>query len=272
MTTGRTADMSLENLAIAPLGMPSLFANIGHWVPGANYVITGKPDTGAEDLALSLAEKFESDGGHVVWIGVSDGLDRICEQLMFKKAGIGRDPPGAPAQLDAIGQIKLAYAREQVSNMSAAFCNVDECGDIELEQEFLASVSSFKPTLIVVEESIFDETTLNAFEVLGRQTHARRMVDELRRTNPMSSVLWRLPMSNTTNLGKTKQRPSLDDLPDAASTIRPEVVLFTHRDAGPASKHNSELIVTTNAYGSTGTVPMDFDIKHSTWHEFHARG
>jgi hypothetical protein len=209
VTPRRTADMSQGNLAIAPLGMPSLIANLGHWVPGTNYVITGKPDTGAEDLALSLAETFESDGGHVVWIGVSDGLDRICEQLMFKKADIKLDLTGAPAQLDAIGQIKLAYAREQVSNMSAAFCNVDECGDIELEQEFLASVSSFEPTLIVVEVSIFDEGAVNASEAMARQNHGLRMVEEIRRTNPMSSVLWHLPMPNTTGLTETKLHPSL---------------------------------------------------------------
>lgn len=207
MTIGRTADMLDENSYQTPLGMPSLFANFGHWMSGANYVISGKPDTGAEALALTLAEKFESDGGHVVWIGVTDDLDRICTHLMFMKAGFEFDLTGAPVELDAIGQIFLSCARDRVRNMSASFCNVDECGDIDLEREFLASVSSFEPTLIVVEVSIFHEGAFNASEVVARQNHALRMVEELRRTNPMSSVLWHLPISRIKALSETKLHP-----------------------------------------------------------------
>lgn len=251
-------------------GMPSLVTYLGNWHTDANYVIAGRPDTGAEALALTLAERFAAHGGHVIWIGVTDDLERICEHLMFMKAGIELDLTGAPVQLDAITKILLSCARDKVRNMSAFLCNVDECGDIDLEQKFLASVSSFEPTLIVVEESIFAETTLNAVEVLGRQTHARRMVDELRRTNPMSSVLWRLSMSNATDVEQTKQCPSLNELSDAANSIKPDVVLFTHRNSGSESKHSAELIVAANAFGPTGTVPMIFDSKSLTWHELDA--
>lgn len=258
-----------ENSYLTPLGMPSLFANFGHWVSGANYVISGKPDTGAEALALTLAEKFESDGGHVVWIGVTDDLDRICTHLMFMKAGFEFDLTGAPVELDAIGQIFLSCARDQVRNMSASFCNVDECGDTDLERKFLASVSSFEPTLVVVEESIFDEGTLNPREALVRQSHAFRMIEELRRANPRSSVLWHFPTSHSTDLGEIKLRPPLGDLPDAASAIKPEVVLLTHCTKG---SDNAELIVTANAYGPTGTVPMIFDSNRWTWHELYKDG
>jgi hypothetical protein len=76
-------------------------------------------------------------------------------------------------------------------------------------------------------------------------------------------------MSHTIDVN-TKQRPSINDLPDAASSIKPDVVLFTHRDGGSESIHNAELIVAANALGSTGTLPMVFDSKHLTWHEFDA--
>lgn len=147
-------------------GLRSLDLYFGHWEPGSNYVIAGEASTGARSLSLTLAENFLESGGHVVWIGITEDLGGICEQLMFRKAGLELDSASTHVQLDAIAQINLAYANEQVSNMWADFCNVDECGDIDLEQVFLASVSSFKPTLILVEESIFDETTLNPFEVL----------------------------------------------------------------------------------------------------------
>lgn len=92
------------------------------------------------------------------------------------------------------------------------------------------------------------------------------MVNELRTTNPFSSVVWHLPMSRPES--RIRQRPSLDDLPDAASAINPDVVLLTHRNDGSESKHTAELIVAANAYGPIGTVPMIFDPKRSTWHEF----
>ncbi|MES2149793.1 MAG: hypothetical protein V4508_08355 [Pseudomonadota bacterium] len=249
------------------LGMPALAAHIEQWEPGSNCIIAGKQATGAGPLVLTLAENFATFGGHVIWVGITDDLHRMSEQLMFKVAGLELAAAGTTVKLDAVAQCKLNYAHEQIGKMWIDFCNVDDCGDADVEQEFLASVSSFKPTLIVVDESIFDEATLNPFDVLVRQTHALHMVEELRGTNPMSSVLWHLPMPNDP---AAQQRPTLDDLPDAASTIKPDVVLFTHRDAGPASKHNAELIVATNAYGSTAIVPMVFDIKHSTWHELNA--
>jgi hypothetical protein len=251
-------------------GLPSLDAYTYSWVQAANYVVAGSPGTGAASLMLTLAENFSASGGHVIWIGVTEDLGRISEQLMFKIAGLELAAAGTHVQLDAIAQVKLAYAHEQIGKLWIDFCNVEDCGDAEVEQEFLASVSSFKPTLIVVDESIFDEATLNPLEVLVRQTHAMHMVDELRRTNPMSSVLWQVPMVNDVAVGMPRQRPSLDTLPDAANRIKPEVVLLTYRNSGSESKHNAELIVAFNAYGPTGTVPMIFDSKYSTWHELDA--
>jgi hypothetical protein len=254
-----------------PLGQPSLIGHLAHWEPQDNYVIAGTQATDATMMKLTLAQQFASNGGHVIWLGTADDLRRMSEQLMFKIAGIDLPATGTTVQLDDVAQCKLNHANKQIGKLWIDFCNVDDCGDTDVEQEFLASVSSFKPTLIVVDESIFDETISNPFEVLVRQSHALRMVEQLRGTNPMGSVLWQLPMPHTAvDIGMTTQRPSIDDLPDAASTIKPEVILFTHRNAEPEAKHDAEMIVATNAYGSPGTVPMVFNIKHSIGHELDA--
>lgn len=248
-------------------GMPSLAAHFAHWEPGASYVVAGKPTAGAASMALSLAENFAISGGHVIWIGITDDLHRMSEQLMFKIAGVELAAPGATVQLDAAAQCKLKHAHEQIGKMWIDFCNVEDCGDADIEQEFLASVASFKPTLIVVDESIFDEMTLNPFEILVRQTHARHMVQELRRTNPMSSVLWHLPMLVAMDDRVSKQRPTLDDLTSAASSIKPDVVMLVHACDELKSQHSAEVIVAANAFGSTGIVPMAFDPIHCTWHD-----
>jgi len=269
-TTSAHTDRAISVIAqgslrhLIPPNMPSHIAQLGNWEPRANYVITGKPDSGARPLVLTLAEKFAASGGHIIWVGITDDLARLCEQLMFKIAGLELPAVGTSVQLDGVSVCKLAFAHEQIGKMWIDFCNVDDCGDTQVEQKFLASMSSFKPTLIVVDESIFDEGTLNPFEILVRRTHVLHMVEELCGTNPMSSVLWHLPMRNEVASSVTMQRPSLDDLPDTASSIKPDVVLFTHRNDGSDS---IELIIAANVYGPTGTVPLILDAKRATWHE-----
>lgn len=249
-----------------PFGLP-LRPHQEHWEPQTNYIIGSVHTSDADAMTLTLAQQFADCGGHVIWMGTTADLHRISEQLMFKIADLELPAAGSSVQFDAIAQCKLKYAHEQIAKLWIDFCNVEDCGDTNIEQAFLESVSSFKPTLIVVDESIFDETTLDSFDMLVRQTHALRMVEELRGTSPMSSVLWHLPMQNGVASSMTMQRPSLDDLPDPASSIKPDVVLFTHRDGGSDS---TELIVAANAYGPTGIVPMIFDSMRSTWHEFDA--
>ncbi|MBG6223366.1 replicative DNA helicase [Janthinobacterium sp. CAN_S1] len=248
-------------------GLPSLDAYLCSWKPGTCYAVSCGPAPGASALVLTLAENYAKSGGHVIWIGVTDDLTRLSENLLFRVAGIDRGAPGTQIVLDALDQRKLKYAHEQIGKMWIDFCNVEDCGDADVEQEFLASVASFKPTLIVVDESIFDETTLDPFEILVRQTHAQHMVKELRRKNPMSSVLGHLPMRVAVDDGVSKQRPTLDDLTSAASSIKPDVVLFTHVSDESKSMHNAELIVAANAFGTTGIVLMAFDSKLSTWHD-----
>ncbi|MCY0910312.1 hypothetical protein [Massilia antarctica] len=247
-------------------GMPSLAEHFAHWEPGASYVIAGRQSTGARSMALTLAENFAAHGGHVIWVGVTEDLPRMSEQLLFKIAGLELAEPGFTVLLDAAAQCKLKYAHEQIGKMWIDFCNVEDCGDADVEQKFLASVASFKPTLVVVDESVFDETTIDPFEILVRQTHALHMVKELRGTNPMSSVLWHLPMLPALDDGVTKQRPTPDEFFSAPSSIKPDVVLLTHVSDERESMHNAELIIAANAFGTTGIVPMVYDPTLSTWY------
>jgi len=157
---------------------------------GQDYVNHNDGGAEADILAVTLAEEFVRAGGHVVWIGTTSDLSRMSEQLMFKIAGLELPTAGTEVQLDVIEYLNLIDARAEMMNMWIDFCNVEDCGDVALEQEFIASMSSFKPTLIVVDASIFDDAALDPFAVFVRQTYGRHMVEKLRSTNPTSCVLW----------------------------------------------------------------------------------
>jgi len=157
---------------------------------GQDYMNHNEAGAEADILAVTLAEEFVRAGGHVIWIGTTRDLYRMSEQLMFKIAGLDLPADGAEVQLDVFEYVSLVDARAEMMNMWIDFCNVEDCGDVNLEQEFITSMSSFKPTLIVVDPSIFHGTALDPFAALVRQTYGRHMVEKLRTTNPTSFVLW----------------------------------------------------------------------------------
>jgi hypothetical protein len=164
--------------------------HVNSWLPGRDYVIPSTKIADSTMLAVTLVEEFVRAGGHVIWIGVTDDLYRMSLQLMFKIAGLELPAEDADVYLDVGGYLRLKDAHAQMLEMWIDFCNVEDCGDLALEHDFVASMTSFKPTLIVVDFSIFDQMALDPFEALVRQTYGRHMVKELRSTNPLSSVLW----------------------------------------------------------------------------------
>lgn len=178
---------------MSPYGLKqheSLNSGDGHFRPKANYVL---PDTPPSDVAfavVTLVEDFASAGGHVIWIGTTTDLYRMSEQLMFKIAGLELAAVGKEVQLDIIAYLNLIDARAEMTKMWIDFCNVEDCGDVAVEQEFVATMSTFKPTLIVVDPSLFDDKASDPFEFLIRNTYGLHMVKQLRETNPTSSVLW----------------------------------------------------------------------------------
>jgi len=173
-----------------PMQQGSLNARSAYWKSGGDYINPSETSAEAEMLAVSLVEQFARAGGHVIWIGTTSDLYRMSEQLMFKIAGLDVPTEGTEVQLNVIEHLNLIDARAEMMNMWIDFCNVEDCGDAVLEQEFVASMSSFDPTLIVVDASIFDESMHDAFDFLIRNTFGLHMVEQLRSANPLSSVLW----------------------------------------------------------------------------------
>lgn len=163
-----------------------------------DYVIHGTSPIDEGMLAITLAEKFARAGGHVIWVGTTSDLYRMSDELLFKIAGLELPTEGTEVQFDVIKYLDLMDARAEMMNMWIDFCNVEDCGDMAVEQDFVASMSSFKPTLIVVASSIFDDQTLDAFEFLIRNTSGLQMVKHLRETNPICNILWPSSVANST--------------------------------------------------------------------------
>lgn len=187
------SDFQPAPFSVSPYGLKqldSLNSKDDNFRPRANYA---RPDTSPSDAAfatMTLVEDFARAGGHVIWIGTTSDLYRMSEQLMFKIAGLGLADADADVQLDIIAYLNLIDARAEMTKMWIDFCNIEDCGDTAVEQEFVAAMSTFKRTLIVVDPSLFDDKTSDPFEFLIRNTYGLHMVKQLRETNPMSSVLW----------------------------------------------------------------------------------
>ncbi|MBQ5946296.1 hypothetical protein [Massilia sp. ST3] len=159
---------------------------------GASYYIQRNMPRDTDAETLTLVERFCADGGHVVWVGMTSDMHALCRKLVFRSAGLEIVEAGNQIALDAAALCKMKYAHEQVGKMWIDVCNLDDCGDAEVEQHFLAFVSSFKPTLIVVDKSVSDDSSPGPLDVLIRQANALRMLENLLETNPISCVLWQV--------------------------------------------------------------------------------
>ena len=194
------SDFQPSQLSIGSYGLRNMSLNSksNHLGANVNYVIPNTSAVGADLFSVTLAEEFARAGGHVIWIGTTEDLHRMSEQLMFKIAGLEIPSEGTEVQLDVIKYLDLIDARAEMMKMWIDFCNVEDCGDMAVEQGFVASMSSFKPTLIVVASSIFDDKTLDPFEFLIRNTSGLHMVKQLRETNPICNILWPSSVPNST--------------------------------------------------------------------------
>jgi hypothetical protein len=170
--------------------LESLNSNSSQVRPDVNYVLPTTSTIDAGMLSVTIAEEFARAGGHVIWIGTTRDLYRMSERLMFKIAGLASPSDDTEVRLDIIAHLNLIDARAEMMTMWIDFCNVEDCGDVALEQEFVAAMSTFKPTLIVVDPSITDDRNSDPFEFLIRNTYGIHMVERLQEANPESSVLW----------------------------------------------------------------------------------
>lgn len=247
-------------------GLPSLDHHIYGWKRSANIIVAGRHGTGASSLALTLAENFASNIGPVIWIGCGDDLRPICERLIFRDAGLEIGNSHTVICLDDAGKQAANKAYLRIIELPIEFCNIDQCVDAALEQKFLAAVTSDKPSLIVVEPSVFDEAGLNPFEVLTRRCLLFRMISELKLSNPDWRVLWQLPVTSDEDLGDS-QILTIDHLDEPTIVGSADVIMFTHFTADASSPTNAELIIVKNCFGSVGTIPLQYEAALSTWRE-----
>jgi replicative DNA helicase len=252
-------------------GIPSLDAYIGGWQPGKNYVIAGAPNMGLSALALTLGETFAAGGGQLIWIGNYDDLRFVAQRITLRMAGIKRPECFSFADFDdntVIDAFNRAFRR--ICTLAIDLCDISQCDDGALEQKFLAEVATDRPTWIVVDQSMFDESDMHGLEAHTRRRNLARVIRKLQATNPVSSVLWQIQLAGFTD-GRRSARPSLSHIIESVNLENAEVIMFTHReriaDDGFGSKNQAELIIAKNDFGSTGTIPMLYESDLSEWRE-----
>jgi hypothetical protein len=244
-------------------GLPSLDRYIYGWKRGANIVVSGRLGMAASDLTLTLAEHFASHAGPVIWIGVNNDHRSITERLLLREACIERYDSSTVIFLDDAGRLALTAASDKLDTLRLEFCDIDDCGDEHMEQEFLTRVTSDLPTLIVVEPSAFGDSSLDPFEVLVRRKNVFRMVGELKQSNRDWRVLWQLPVAGDS----ADSCPTILDLDEPTVTDAADVIMFAHRQP-EQSALDAELVIVKNDFGSTtATIPMQYDAAFSSWRE-----
>jgi replicative DNA helicase len=242
-------------------GLRSLDLSLYGWKQHANIVIAGRPGTGTADLAMTLAEAFATNHGEVVWLGLKDDLRGMCERMIFRDAAIEISASGTVILDDADRQ-KVATAHKRIVELPIHLCDVDQCDGSAVELEFLTAVTSDRPKLIVIDESVFHDFDLNPFDALVRRVNLFRMPDELHKSNRDWRVLWQVPVANSLDTDFDKA-PTLADLSEPTVAATANVVMITHMGIDASS----ELVVLKNDFGSTGTIPLNYCQALSTWSE-----
>ncbi|MFZ6862795.1 hypothetical protein ACO0K7_09180 [Undibacterium sp. Ji67W] len=248
-----------------PFGVPSLDILLYGWKRHANIVLAGQPGAGASDLALTLAEKYATSVGPVIWIGVGDDLRSITQRLVLRDAGIAVPALAPSISLDGAEQQAVTVASGRIGALPIHYCDLDDACDEGAEQDFLVRVTSDVPTLIVVEPSVFDDETLDPFQLLVRRCNLFQLVESLKGSNTDWRVLWQVPMS--VGADRTIDTHSLDDLDEPAVTTGADVVMFTYRLADGTAAADAEVIVVKNRFGSLATVQLRYDPALSSWSE-----
>lgn len=242
-------------------GLASLDFHLYGWKNRSNIVVSGRIGTGSANLALTLAEDFATHRGQVIWLGLKDDFLGICERMIFRDASIEISASNTVI-LDDAGRAKVGAAYRRIEELTINFCDVDQCDGSAVEQEFLTTVTSDRPTLIVIEESVFDDFDLSPFDVLVRRTNLFRMLGELKKSNQDWRVLWQVPVANSLDTDFDKA-PTLLDVSEPSAAIMANVVMVTHADIGAGS----EVMILKNDFGSTGTIPLNYMHALSTWRE-----
>lgn len=242
-------------------GLRSLDLSLYGWKQHANIVIAGRPGTGTADLAMTLAEDFATNHGEVIWLGLKDDLRGMCERMIFRDAAIEVSASGTVI-LDDAGRKNVGTAYQRMVELPIHLCDVDQCDGSAVELEFLTAVTSDRPTLIVIDESVFHDFDLNPFGILVRRTNLFRMLGELKKMNRDWRILWQVPVANSLDTDFDKA-PKLLDLSEPTVAATANVVMVTHT----GTDADSMVVIVKNDFGSTGTIPLNYMPALSSWSE-----
>jgi hypothetical protein len=246
-------------------GLPPLDILLYGWKRHANFVLAGQAGAGASDLALTLAEKYASSVGPVIWIGVGDDLRNITQRLVLRDAGIAVPASATSITLNDSEQHAVTVASGRIGALPIHYCDLGDACDDGAEQDFLVRVTSDAPTLIVVEPSAFGDETLDPFQILVRRCNLFQLVENLKASNANWRVLWQVPMSDGTDCAIVP--PTIADLDEPAVTADADVVMFAYRPADGAASTDATVIVVKNRFGSLATIPLRYYQPLSSWRE-----
>lgn len=254
----------LKEFVAPPIALPSVHIYLNGWKKHHEYIIAGHEAASVESMIRTLVQPFAESHGQVVWIGTNADFKSACERMIFNKAGI-------PIPLDGVLKLDLAY-QDLVNEAYGECCkwpihllNIDECGDGSAEQKFFNEVSYDRPTLIVVEPSIFDDVGADPLTILTRRVHLHRMIAELTTTIPDWRILWNLPLKEPSHsqLGT----PALTDILEEEIVSQAHAVLLTHPLMCSWMSAVAHLIVAKNSAGRTGTIELRYAPAFSSWTE-----
>jgi len=247
-------------------GLPSLDHALYGWKPHANTVLLGCPNAEASDLALTLAEKFATSGGQVVWIGVGSNFPGITERLVLRDAGIVVPNGATSIILDVADQRAVINASGRIGALPINYCNLDEACDEVAVQDFLVRVTSDAPTLIIVEPSVFGNSPrLDPFEILVRRCNLDQLVDSLKVSNADWRVLWQIPM--TTDAVDWLAAEALAKHDESVLIESADVVMFTRCPEDASRLDEAEVVITKNRFGPLTALSLRYAPELSSWSE-----
>lgn len=232
------------------------------WKRHHEYIIAGRDTRVPRDLASTVAEHFAETAGKVVLIGEISSLSRTCTSMFFRRAEI----PMGPADSYAIEPAKREFLNrsiEEVFNLPIDLLDIDQCGDVAHDDQFITDVTSDQPLLIVVDPSTLEDTGEGPFVTLIRRVHLFRMIEELKKTNKNWRILWNLPLPHTLSTDWDAV-PALDDLEEKEIVERASAIIFPHLQQIDDEPLKSTLVIAKNA-GSTGTIDVQYVPALAQW-------
>ncbi len=258
---GRLSAEWLSKFKPPAFPFPELTTYLYGWKKSSNFVLSGENSNAVSDLALAFGENFATHAGPVIWIGCHSEIITIDARLQSREARVKRKGPATYSLLDDAGKIALTRAAMRIDTLPLYAFDIDQGIDGEFLEELEENIQSDLPTLIIVEQALFED--LN--QSVARLENLFQMLDRLKETNPDNRILWQLPLAKKSGNGESSM-PCLDDLNEPRLVENADVVMFIQCQDSEIPVH-AELVIVKNKFGSLGSIPMTYDQTISTWLE-----